>query len=174
MMLCGSITVEKKDTTFSEFGLYRCGEAKPLKDWDATQSCKVKVINDTLLVSELYGMPIGKNFKELWLPFYTQKIFVVNGKLKEKEFYRNDIKKYSKEQRAQVIAKYKGLTRGNDEHTVEVANMLFWGNVSGSKQCEVYLNQIDKKFGPFDGAIAEEWEDIRATYEHWKEKNKHR
>lgn len=134
------------------------------------QTCKVKKVADTIFVDELYGIPIGKDFKEIWLPFYSNKYFFIGSKLKQVKFFRTDIRKYSKKQILQVFQKYKELTKGNYDNIVNVANMLFWAYVSGSKEAEVYLKSFPEKFGPFDGAIAEEWDDISATYELWKTK----
>ncbi len=169
--LCGYREIKNNDTTYSEFALVQCGQKKPIEEWGAVESCKIKKVNDTLFVKELYGLPIGKDFTVIWMPFYINKFYFTGNTLQKKKFYRKDIKKYSKEQIRQVLTKYEKLTRGNFEHTIDVANMLFWAYVSGNNEAEVYLKTIPKKFGPFDGAIAEEWDDISATYELWKEKN---
>ncbi len=170
--ICGYLEVKHKDTTYSGIALYKCGENKIIDDWGEIQSCKVRKVADTLLIEELYGLPIGENFNEVSIPFYINKYFFKVNDLQQKGYYRKDIKKYSKAQIRQVLEKYKKLRKENSEHNVAVANMLFWAYVSGSKEAEVYLKSMPEKIGPFDGAIAEEWDDISATYEHWKEKNK--
>ena len=170
--LCGYVEVEKRDTIYSEFNLFECGQKKPIEEWDATESCKIKKIKDTLLIQDLYLLPVGNDFNLIWVPFYIHKFCFKKSVLYEVKYFRKDIKKYSKTQIKKVFEEYKKLSKGNYEHTLEVASMLFWAYVSGSKEAESYLKEVQKKFGPFDGAIAEEWDDVWATYKHWKRVNK--
>jgi len=69
MGLCGFINTDNKDTSYSEFILFQCGQTKMLNEWDATQTCKISKRKDTLIVQELYGLAIDKNMKVKWVPF---------------------------------------------------------------------------------------------------------
>src|SRR5258708_6986371 len=60
--LCGSVKKTKKDTIAAEFILYRCGRKDIIEEWDG-QDCKISQRNDTLIVTETGGMPVGKDFK---------------------------------------------------------------------------------------------------------------
>jgi hypothetical protein len=174
MGLCGySSDSKNKHTIYSGMDLVQCDQNKLIQEWDETEQCEVEKIADTVFVKELYGVPIGGNFSEVWIPFYINKFFFNESGLQHITFFRRDVKKYSNAQIAQVFQKYKRLHKENSEEIVAVANMLFWACVSGSKNAEIYLKKFKADFGPFDGAIAEEWDDISATYELWKEKNKH-
>lgn len=173
--VCGYFEVEKNDTIYSEFTVHQCGTTTSIAEWNATQPCKIRNVKDTLLVEELYGLPIGNGFNVIWTTFYINQFFLKNSELNKVTYFRKDLKKYSATQIKQVLNRYKQLQKAitikNYDAVLATSNMLFWGYVSGSKQCEVYLNTIEKKFGPFDGAISEEWSDIIATYEHWKKLN---
>lgn len=173
--LCGAYNIKNNDTLYHGFTLRLCdkneliyGDAN-----DETIPSIIKKINDTLFVKDLAGLSIGKNLTTVWVPFYVHKFFFNNKSIKEVTYYRKDLKKYSATQIKQVLNKYRQLQKPikNYDTLLSISNMLFWGYVSGSKQCEVYLNTIEKKFGPFDGAISEDWNNIFATYEHWKKLN---
>ena len=170
--LCGEYEIENLDTIYSEFSIYECGKDDPINEWGAMESCKVSQKDDTLLVSDIYMLPVGDNFIFLPISFYIHRFFYKGDSLIEQAYYRNDIKKYTKSQRKSVIEQYKTLRRGNYDTTMHVANKLFWGYVSGSKKAERLLLKIENKFGPFDGGISEEWNEIISTYEHWKDLNK--
>jgi len=170
--ICGYHKVVGKDTAYSEFCLFQCGFNKVIDEWDATQICRINQVRDTLFVKELKGLPVGKNMEAKWAPFYINKYYFTNGVLKQETFYRKDLKNYSDLQIHEVLDEYKKLKKdGNYEHLLLVANRLFWAYVSGSKEAEAKLMTMEQKFGPFDGAIAEDWKDLLATYEHWKSKN---
>lgn len=169
--LCGGYEIKGIDTVFSEFCIYECGSDTVVGEWGAVIECKVEMSDDTLIVSELYLLPIGKNFEIISLPFYRHKYFYVEEKLVEHLFYDNNIRKFSKKEIEQAIGKYKKLSKGNFEYTIHVALMLFWSYVSGDKKAELYFNKIEKKYGPFDGYISEWWSEVDITYKHWKELN---
>ena len=169
--LCGYADVEDNDTAYAEIALYICGQNKPIQQWGAATDCTVQQIGDTLVVAEIDQLPIGRNDTFISLPFYIHKFFFSGAPIQETAYYRTDIKKYSKAQIKDVLDQYKYLTKGNYEHTVDVARLLFWAYVSGSREAELYLKEIPNKCGPFDGVVAEEWADIWATFQRWKEKS---
>ncbi|MES2704316.1 MAG: hypothetical protein V4649_16865 [Bacteroidota bacterium] len=168
--ICGAFERDGKDTVYSEFCLFECGKSEPIYEWGATESCTIKKKKDTIVIETFEQLPVGKNISFISTPFYVQQFFVTGNELKERKFYKADIRKYSAGEIKEVISKYNRLnsaTRNADEIIV-VSKMLFWAYVSGSKEAETYLNTIEKKFGPFDGGISEEWSDLVATYSHWK------
>ena len=169
--LCGDFEKTKHDTIYSECSLYICGQPKAIGEWGALEPFKIRKQKDTLFVDDLYYLPTGKNLAEVQTTFYIHKFFFKNSQLQEVDFFRKGVRLYNKKEIAQVLNQYKGLSKGNSDHTIEVANRLFWAYVSGSKQAEIYFTKIEEKFGPFDGAIAEEWDDIWATYLLWKKNN---
>jgi len=77
--------------------------------------------------------------------------------------------KYSPTQIKIVISQYKKLTKqAGGDSTLVVAHRFFWAYVSGSKEAANHLNTFEKRFGPFDGAIAEEFDDLWAAYKLYK------
>ena len=49
--ICGSYEINDKDTVYSEFTLFECGKNKSIEEWDATESCIIKRIKDTIEIS---------------------------------------------------------------------------------------------------------------------------
>ncbi len=167
--VCGFIEQEGMDTTYSEFILFECGQGQIHKQWDATQSCKISTKNDTLLVHELYVLAIDKNLQNKLVPFYTTKYYFDNSSLCSRSFFRNDLPKYSTTQVETAIKQYGLLTnQTSGDSTLLVAHQLFWAYVSGSKEAAKLLDSFEKRFGPFDGAIAEEFHDLWSTYQRYK------
>ena len=162
---CGFIDTSTKDTTYSEFILFQCGQPKILNQWNATQTCKISKAKDTLIVQELYRLAIDKSMELEWVPFYITKYYFDNTIFRSTSFFRKDLPTYSPTQINTVISQYKKLTKqvGSDSKLL-IAHQLFWAYVSGSKEAAKHLNTFEKSFGPFDGAIAEEFHDLWAKY----------
>lgn len=168
--ICGYTAVEL-DTSYTQFTLFECGDNKVVEVWDVNKTCQAQKVKDELIIKEMYGLPIGQSFSTIWRPFLIHKYSYKNGVLKEEEYYRKDLGKYSKQQLDQVFAEYKKLPEGTKENMMHVANMLFWAYVSGNKEAEDDLKSLPQKYGPFNGVIADEWKAIFGTYEKWKGKN---
>jgi hypothetical protein len=169
--ICGYVTVEGNDTTYTKFTLFHCTDGTPVKDWSEDKTCKIEKIKDTLFIMDIYGLPVGQNFSTIPRPFYIHKFFFKNGELKEVEYFKKGIVKYSSQQIQDAIIEYKSLPKTSNEQTIHVANMLFCAYISGSKEAEGYFTSIPGKFGPFDGVISQEWDDIFTTYQDWKNMN---
>ena len=166
--VCGYSTVEAADTTYTKFALYRCGDDKIIEQWGVNISCKLERTKDALLIKEMYNLPVGQSFSNLWRPFYVHQFKFEGGKVSETEYYDKHLPKYTKAQIAEVIRQYNELPKEGSEQTMKVANMLFWATVSGSKETEGYLKTIPGKYAPFSEALNTEWTDVNGRYEQWK------
>lgn len=167
--LCGATEMINNKMAYTEFILFQCGQQKIINQWGATQSCTLLKTKDTLVVNELFGLAIGKNMTIKWVPFQITKYYFSNSALSTSTFFKKDLPKYSKAQVNSVIKQYAQLTKQTNGDTVLlVAHRLFWAYVSGSKEAATLLNNFEKKLGPFDGAIAEEFSDLWATYKIYK------
>jgi hypothetical protein len=118
-----------------------------------------------LIVKELFGLAIDKKMEIKWVPFYITKYYFDKSILHSTAFFRKDLIKYTPTQIRSVINQYQNLKKiETADDMLLVAHRLFWAYVSGSKEAERYLNSFEKHFGPFDGAVAEEFHDLLATY----------
>ncbi|WP_276133616.1 hypothetical protein [Polluticoccus soli] len=168
IVMCGGYT--ENGNVFSEFLLYDCRTEKIIGEWDATQSCTLVKSNDTLIVSTLRNWPIGKNYEFNTVPFYISKLYYEGNTIKELDYYLSNHRRYSDKEIQRVITNYQNYKPGNNsDTTINFAYLLFWSYVSGSKKAEQYLNTLESRCGPFDGAISEEWNEIIMTYAHYKE-----
>jgi hypothetical protein len=169
--LSGFIKKTKKDTTGSEFVLYQCGHKNIIEEWDQ-ENCKISQLNDTLIVTETGGLPVGKNFEVVAGPFRIYRIFFRNTTVIDSASFPADLPKYSAARIKKVLDQYSKLkVAGNYDTMLEVAHRLCWAYISGSKEAEKCLQKIKSRFGPFDGGIAEEFDEIWGRYELWKKEN---
>lgn len=168
--VCGDMEVQKGDTIYSEGFLSFCDENKIIEEWGALDPCKIRKINDTIFVETLCWLPIGKNYKTVSVPFYSRKYFFYKDSVYSTNYIIN-YRKYSKKQILQILQQYKKITKGNSDYTITVANRLFWSCVSGSKKAEELLLSLPIKFKDFDGAYAEDFDDIVGNYKLWKKTN---
>ncbi len=166
--LYGYIDIEDKHIHYSEFVIFFCEEEKKIAEWGALQTCLVEQKKDTLVIGELYDIPNGKNHASQWQPFYISKYYFKSSQLIDTSCYRTDLRKYSAAEIKIVLAQHEALTTKDYEYVLLIGHRLFWAYVSGSKQAGVYLENFRNKFGPFDGAIAEDFSDLIATYMHYK------
>ena len=113
-------------------------------------------------------MPIGNNLEVIWKPFLINRFFYKKNKIARNSYYQTNYHKYTKTEIQKVFALYKDLKKENSEHVIDVADMLFWAYVCGNQDAEKAFTQIEKKFGPFDGAVAEEWDVTLAAYKNYK------
>lgn len=170
--LCGFPEVQGYDTVYYESIVFDCAANKKVYEWDATQPCLVECSNNILYIKELYLLPVGKNLESVWKPFYFTEIYSDVDSISRKQYYDLETHQYTQGQIAAVISRYnntpKGLYPWNSEEFMEISRQLFWAFVSGSTKAGELLEQVEAKYGPFDGAIAEEFNEIIRTYEHIK------
>ena len=164
--LCGYI---EYDTIYSEFIIYQCGQSTFLNEWDATRSCVISLLNDTLSIQELYGLAIGNNLEIKWVPFHKTNYYFENSTLHTLSSFLTDLPKYSSSQIENVLKQHNQLTKkAGGDSILLVAHRLFWAYISGSKKAETFFKNFEKNFGPFDGHIAEEFHELWSTYKLYK------
>jgi hypothetical protein len=164
--LCGWRTGSRKDTVYQGYELFICGQ-QPMASSDETGQTMIRRVGDTLILSDYSQLPIGIHFAMVTRTFYIQKYFFRGKNLVDTSYFRDDLPQYSPAQIRTILAEYTGLTGKDGDSVNLVAHRLFWAVVSGSAKAKVYLGQIKGKFQNFDGALAEEFEDTWAVYQHW-------
>jgi hypothetical protein len=169
--ICGYLTAEENDTSYTQFTLFDCSDGKNIREWNEDKSCKIEKVRDSLFITDIYGLPVGQSFSTIPRPYYVHKFFFRNGALQEVESFKKGVVKYSRQQIDDAIIAYKNLPQNADQETIHVANMLFCAWISGSTEAEGYFASIPGKFGPFDAVISLEWDNIYTIYQDWKNKN---
>ena len=162
IMLCGFKEKIKSETFFSEFILQICGNDNEVDFWNATQTCKVSMEKDTLKVVEIKNLPTGINRSYCITEWRIEKIFFADQTLTiHYDFQINpNIRKYSEDEIKTTIAEFKSASGKMDDYKIEIANRLFISILSGSKKAKECFNSFKRKFGPLDGAHAEEFRDL--------------
>lgn len=161
-----------KETCYSEAVLYNCNSKEILLEWDATQNCSISQIHDTIIIKEYYFLAAGDNMNLVWMPFYIVKFYLENEKIKRDEYFLLSYNHYTERQIKSTIQTYNSTTKDkyprNYEERLLIAYQLQWAYISGSIEAGNLLETFEKKFGPFDGAISEDFNTIYTTYQHIK------
>ncbi len=172
IVVCGDTEMLGKKNTYTEFALFQCGHIKSLENWGAIKHCYVQQQDDTLIIEELFDLPIGEGSQEIYAPFFVTEFFYENGQLIKINTLSKRLPYYTEAKKIDAFKKYRELKKGNYENTISIANMLFWAFVSGNTFAENYFVNVEQKFGPFDGVVAEEWNWLLADYKLYKELKK--
>lgn len=170
--LCGDFTIQNNEKQYSESVIYKCGQENSLLEFDGTTSYTIEQNKDTVIIQEFYIIANGKNLSLKWSKFYLTKLFWESAQLKQKSYYKKDLRKYSDFEIEKVLNEYRTTQNYkilNFDKILLIGHRLFWAYASGSKKAGQYLEDFENKYGPFDGAISEEFNDIFTTYEHYKE-----
>ncbi|HEY9176400.1 MAG TPA: hypothetical protein VIN07_01855, partial [Flavipsychrobacter sp.] len=161
-----------KEKCYSEAVLYDCKTKEVIFEWDATQNCSVVQKQDTIVITEYYLLAVGDDMNLVWKPFYVTKVYLQKNQTKRFSYFLLNSYHYNAEQIKTTINIYTSTTRDkypwNSEEQLKIAYQLQWAYISGSKEAGNLLEMFEEKFGPFDGAIAEEFNEIFVTYQHIK------
>ena len=140
---CGTIQKTKKEINYTEFELYICGADTSFLIKDATQTCSIKQIRDTLFIEEYYSIANGKSLSINWTKFYVTKVYWKASKIKQEDYFKTDLKKYSKVEIEKTLNEYKKTKKNNDyDKNLLLGHRLFWAYVSGSKKAGEYLEKF--------------------------------
>jgi hypothetical protein len=160
IMLCGYKEKIKSETFFSEFIVQICGNESEIEFWNATQSCKITMQNDTLKITEIKNLPTGINRSYQDTEWRIDKIYFINEKLNHNFRINPNIRKYSEQEIKTTITEFKEANGKMDDYKIVIANRLFISILSGSRKAKECFNNFKRKFGPLDGAHAEEFSDL--------------
>lgn len=166
IQLCGYSENAGNQTLYSEFVLTECKTNKKIGQWDATETCKINFNKDTLSVEKQYIFPIKGTYRSI--PFYVVKYYQHNGGINTSNHFQPSLIQYSDTDIRKSITAFKKASNGNNEANMQIADQLFCAYVSGSIEAEACFNKFEKKLGPFDGAIAEQWEELKTLYQRYK------
>jgi len=150
IILCGYKDTEtvKGKTLFGEFILAVCGQDTIIDFWDATKTCRLHTINDTLFVEELKSLPTGKNLNYRHTVWTIEKLYFVNGRIVRKLSPNRNIRKYTTDEIKRVVKEFQ--TTPNSKENLEKAQILFdklfVATISGDKEARKYFTAFKSKF----------------------------
>ena len=123
-----------------------------------------------MFVAELQNLPTGSNFEYQETVWTTEKIYFNGQKVIRRLVVNSQIRKYNQYEIQSVYKTYENAEADIDDRKMSIANKLFIATISGDKKARQYFTDFKRKFGPLDGAFAEEYKDLRAMIELWDRK----
>ncbi|MGB1040128.1 MAG: hypothetical protein ACPGVD_04585 [Flavobacteriales bacterium] len=166
--LCGNKT---EDSLYSEFSFFNCKSQKLIEEYsDGAQSYKVDFKKDTLKITNLKRLPVGKNWEFSSTPMYYDfitlnsdsltyveaKIIFRNPKISEKK--QTDFLDYI------ILNKDNGLQ--HDWAWEEIISKLELLTLVGNNRAKGILYNLENITNyKFDGAVLEQYKDAIATIE---------
>ena len=156
IVLCGYKIPKSQPTTYSEFVLAVCGQDTIIDFWNAALTCRLQTNKDTLLIDQLISLPTGENFTFQETVWSTEKVFFSGQDVVRKSLINRQIRKYTTSETQNVLKTYERAKAGFDESIMVIANKLFMASISGDTKARQYFTDFKTKFGPLDGAFAEE------------------
>ena len=87
LILCGYGNYDGKETFFeSEFVVYNClGNNRPISGYSALKNCRIDFKNDTLKITELKSLAIGKKWEIKSVDYKTESFYFINDSLHHKK-----------------------------------------------------------------------------------------
>lgn len=169
--VCGDGEKKSGEIQYNGCVVFECGKTKTIYESDYTTVCTITQNLDTLTIQEIMPIANGKNQSIVWTKFYVEKWFYRDNKLKDTNYYRKDVKRYTANEIKKVETAFINYKKENNfDALLLLSHQLFWAYVSGSKKAGEYLMSLEKKFGPFDGAVSEEYREVLAYFESYKTK----
>jgi hypothetical protein len=170
--LCGSkdTGIIKGKVLYSEFILSVCGSNKIIKFWDAVTLCDVKTAKDNLLVETIVSLPVGKSMQYEETVWTIERIYLVKGKTVRDSIINPKIPKYTQFQISNVLDLYNRSPNENSDQTIELADKLLIGAISGSEKAKTLLTNFRNKFTNLDGIYLEEYDSILRMLKQWEVK----
>lgn len=171
--ICGFFDKEIQDgeaLIMSEFNVFDCKTGESYLEYDATQTCRIKKLQDTLIIEELNYLPSGENWAWELIQIAEQKVSsnndgIIVSKIKPK------IKPIIIDENTQTeflnsIKKGKGIS---GEWELEIGKLVVV-SLSGNEKAWSVLKNYETYTGETtDGALAETWKDAVAIVE-WLKK----
>lgn len=167
IILCGYKDNNHNETYFSEFILQVCGQESIVDFWDATQTCRLSVYQDTLEIVEIKNLPTNNNRTYQLTDWSIEKVYFDKGHLKRTFEVNRTIRKYTKQEIQVTLKEFENAKTGIDDSKIELANRLFISAISGDKTARIFFREFETKFGQLDGAFAEEYKDLKAMLSLW-------
>jgi hypothetical protein len=162
-----SIFGDTNGNYLSEFILADCQAGNTLEYWGAVETCTVKKIGDTLLITEQVFLPIGRNNKYQSTDWLMHYYYFSNNTVVNASTVNKNIKPYSPQEIKSILNDFENHSGKYTEGVEILMDRLWLATISGDKTARTYFEQFDKKFGWLDGAYSEQYHDLKAKLKLW-------
>lgn len=173
IVLCGYQNTDDKQVSYSEFVLSVCASDTIIDFWGAVLTCRLSMLNDTLIIEELHLLPTGKKFTFEETVWTIEKVFFQGEKLIRKREVNQQIEHYSKREIETVLTQYQSLPSELIDQKMNYAYQLFMATISGNQTARDYFTDFPNKCDILDGAYKEEYNELKSMLELWDERNSH-
>jgi len=166
--VCGDVEKIGADTIYSEVILYHCGHDGFFRGWDGIKTCKIYQDQDTIIVQQLFNLPVGENMQIITTTFRTEKYFYRGARFVTRSVYRVDLKPYTTSQIEDVLGQYTRLKKGDHAGILQTARRLCWAHISGSNEAGIAFDNLYEKFSLPETGISDEMDQLHGLYWFWK------
>lgn len=132
LALCGSITVDTREVTFSAFRMILCGPDSVVGTWDENKTCRILFNRDLLTVQGMFNLPVGPGFNYKPVPLLLDQ-FSFDGSVLKRKTRVGDLKRLKPAEAAKVVRDYEAMAKPVTENPEDPLNRLFMAAVSGNK-----------------------------------------
>lgn len=175
LLICGGSEVQDRKKFYSEFVISECGNKTLIGFWGAVEKYEVEYIEDTLKLSKIELLAVGKNRELIEKTWLTESFFYQDNKLQRVKKFNPKIK-YSTNEIERTLREFEATAwkiqiEASEEYTedkLRLANRLMIAAISGSKKAERYFMDFYSKFRP-DGAYSEWYHEMESLLEFAKE-----
>jgi len=172
--VCGFYDKDLQDGNgiiISEFNVFDCSSGKSYIEYDATQTCRIKETQNSIVIEELYYLPTGKDWTWELIQIAEQTI-----SSNENEILVSEIKPKIKPIKIDVKVQTEfldSIKKGqeiNGEWELEIGKLVAT-SLSGNENAWSILKDYENYTGEkTDGALAETWKDAVSLVEWIKNK----
>lgn len=171
LLICGGSEVQDKKKVYSEFVISECGNNTLIDFWGAVEKYEVEYVKDTLKLSKIELLALGKNLALIEKTWLTESFYYQGNKLQRVKklnpkigYSQSQINKTLQEYEATKWKTQRGASQEYTEDKMRLANSLMLAAVSGSRKAEKYFMEFSSKFEP-DGAYSEWYSEMKNLLE---------
>lgn len=139
LALCGSITVDTREVTFSAFKIALCGSDSLVGAWDENKTCRIAVTPEKLMVQGVYNMPVGAGFSYKPVVLIVDHFWFEGAVLKRKTKVGEGLRHLNAREAAKVVQAYEAAKKPIADNPEDPLNKLFMAAVSGNKKAYQYF-----------------------------------
>jgi len=170
VILCGSIDVDTRTTTFSAFIVRLCGQDSAIGFWSENKTCRVSVSRDTLNIESLVNLPVGREFGYLPVPLLTDKVYMAGDRIRRATRINPRVRKYTQSECGAIVKKYEATPKPIVDDLEDVMNRLFMAAISGNNKAYSHFQEFTTINPELDGDSQEQYNELSEAMGYFKRK----
>ncbi|MCL7987130.1 hypothetical protein M8998_04145 [Sphingobacterium sp. lm-10] len=167
IVACGFVLNHGAFLELSEFVLAECDSDHIIDFWDAMRSCRLSFSRDTLLIEDLYTLPLGDNLQETVITWAREYISYDHGVLKRDKAINRNLKLYDQSTIQAVLKAYESTDNILNDAKMGLLDRLFVAAISNSEEAKVAFMQFRGRFPELDGAYLHQYRILQEMLTAW-------